>query len=801
MKRTGLKRIVATLLCMALCLTGMASALADATPSEAKPKQFTAKVFAGENAIEVTIEGASDLPVKASVLNDLGDPVVDSLTRKGNGKITFEKVPEGTFTVVVNYATAVEGIKPVKVEDVIVVSPVAAEPTSEPSAEPTAEPTSEPSAEPTSGPDAEPTADPDAEPTAGPTDDPTANPTPGPTDEPGTTEPGADPTAEPTAEPGTDPEASPSVEPSAEPTTEPSVEPTGAPQLQAITMTATGGTDSVTVTVTAASPEAIVITLMQDEAVKGTKTIAGGVGTVTFTDVPAGTYTVTAAYESGLGGAVAQGSIIVTGKTAPIVITQVTGGENQLVVTGTAQPDSDVTFITEPASTTTVGHTDASGKFTVTITAAAGTYTAVHAQYGSDLTSRVTSSGTFTVTAPATKPVLTVDPVSYSDYIVVAKTDPGVVVNLATNDFAQTVTADSRGILRFTLPHYYAKGTVLTFTVYYGADNAQSFQQTVTVGAPKSYPLLKRGSKDLWVIELTNKLVALGYLKDPSLTFNDTVVAAVRYFQSMNGLSVDGIVGPLTWKALNSVSAIRAGESGVYPVLVRGDRGLSLIYTLQQRLKDLGYYTIRVDGIFGSGTERAVRDFQRNNGLTVTGKADNATQQLLYSSAAKPAWYYGGNYGTLSRSNRYQSAVVPLQRRLKDLGYYTGSIDGYFGSLTQRAVRNFQSRNGISVTGVADPYTQDVLYSASAVAASGSSSSSGSSSTGYRLLYWGCKGDAVKRLQQALLDAGYKQVRVADGIFGQWTYDGVRAYQKDHGLAVDGIAGKNTQNSLYGTNY
>ena len=37
-------------------------------------------------------------------------------------------------------------------------------------------------------------------------------------------------------------------------------------------------------------------------------------------------------------------------------------------------------------------------------------------------------------------------------------------------------------------------------------------------------------------------------------------------------------------------------------------------------------------------------------------------------------------------------------------------------------------------------------------------------------------------------------MRKADGIFGQWTYDAVKAYQKDHGLAVDGIAGKNTQN-------
>ena len=185
-----------------------------------------------------------------------------------------------------------------------------------------------------------------------------------------------------------------------------------------------------------------------------------------------------------------------------------------------------------------------------------------------------------------------------------------------------------------------------------------------------------------------------------------------------------------------------------------------------------------------------------------SGKADHATQQLLYSSSAKAAGSTApSDYVTLSRSNRYRAAVVPLQRRLKALGYQTGSIDGYYGSNTYRAVRNFQSRNGITVTGTADPYTQQILYSSSAKPASGSSSSAGSATTGYRLLYWGCKGDAVKRLQQALLNAGYKQARTADGIYGQWTYDAVKAFQKDHGLSVDGIAGKNTQNKLYGTNY
>ena len=209
-----------------------------------------------------------------------------------------------------------------------------------------------------------------------------------------------------------------------------------------------------------------------------------------------------------------------------------------------------------------------------------------------------------------------------------------------------------------------------------------------------------------------------------------------------------------------------------------------------------------MDGIYGSGTQRAVRDFQAVNGLYVTGRADHTTQTLLYSAAAKPAGSYvpPSGYATLSRSTRYDARVVTLQRRLKSRGYLSGSVDGYFGSQTYRAVRYFQQRNGITVTGIADAYTQQVLYSAAAKTYSGSVSGT-TGSTGYRLLYWGCKGDDVKRLQSALLSAGYTQVRTADGVYGQWTYDAVCAFQKDHGLAVDGVAGKNTQNRLFGTSY
>ncbi len=581
---------------------------------------------------------------------------------------------------------------------------------------------------------------------------------------------------------------------------------TVAQNTQAITATATAGVKRIDVDVTAASPMSVVATLMQNGQPKDTRSIAAGVGKVSFENLAAGTYSVSVNYAPAQTGVAATviDNLNVTEENVKIAIGGVTPGENKLTVSGTAKPNEPVMISTVPDGGSTIVNADANGKFSAELARTAGTYTEVSAQYVSDAASRVTLKGTFVVTGTVTKPGLEVDDLYNNSLTVVAKTTAGVTVYLKTGDYEQTLVADNRGIVRFTLPHTYAQGTRFTLTVYYGAGNSMSYNVEATVGGTPYYKLFKRGSRGDGVYALTSRLSEMGYPVSPTNYYSDSVAAAVRLFQSANGLSADGMAGKLTQEKLYSVSAIGYSESGqTYPTLVRGDRGMALLYTLQQRLKDLGYYTIRVDGIFGSGTQRAVRWFQSVNGLSVTGKADNATQQLLYSAQAKAASGYSPeSYDTLSRSNRYKAAVVPLQRRLKALGYLSGSADGYFGSNTYRAVRNFQSRNGLSVTGVADSGTQQLLYSSSARPASGSSSSGSGSSTGYRLLYWGCKGDAVKRLQQALIDAGYKSyVRSADGIYGQWTYDAVRAYQKDVGLSVDGIAGKNTQNKLYGTKY
>ena len=53
----------------------------------------------------------------------------------------------------------------------------------------------------------------------------------------------------------------------------------------------------------------------------------------------------------------------------------------------------------------------------------------------------------------------------------------------------------------------------------------------------------------------------------------------------------------------------------------------------QQKLTELGHYTIKIDGIFGPGTRDAVISFQEDNGLSVDGKIGNVTWDHLFDTS------------------------------------------------------------------------------------------------------------------------------------------------------------------------
>lgn len=74
---------------------------------------------------------------------------------------------------------------------------------------------------------------------------------------------------------------------------------------------------------------------------------------------------------------------------------------------------------------------------------------------------------------------------------------------------------------------------------------------------------------------------------------------------------------------------------------------------------------------------------------------------------------------TLSKMGSRGDEVRRIQQKLKSMGYYTGSVDGIYGSQTQNAVRKFQRDNGLTVDGIAGPKTLSYLGISSGSSGSG----------------------------------------------------------------------------------
>ena len=341
---------------------------------------------------------------------------------------------------------------------------------------------------------------------------------------------------------------------------------------------------------------------------------------------------------------------------------------------------------------------------------------------------------------------------------------------------------------------------------------------------------LRLGSRGTEVLQLQQALNALGYdTNGADGKFGKGTERAVKAYQQANGLTADGKAGVKTLAQLYSGSSVSGSTSGtasseIYTAknpntLQSGDSG-SKVTQLQNALKLLGFYTGGVDGKFGSGTKKAVMQFQRVNGLTVDGLAGTQTQKLLYSqvdsgvsggSSSSGSSSSGTSSGTsgFTRTLRkgYTGAdVIAVQQKLKELGFYSGSVDGVYGTGSIAAVKKFQQQNGLTADGLVGSRTYTALMSASTGSSSNSgsdnSSSSSDSTSGQDYaegtLSYGSSGTEVKKMQQALKALGYNVS--ADGSYGALTQMAVTQFQKRNGLTADGVAGSATLKLLYSGN-
>ena len=149
-------------------------------------------------------------------------------------------------------------------------------------------------------------------------------------------------------------------------------------------------------------------------------------------------------------------------------------------------------------------------------------------------------------------------------------------------------------------------------------------------------------------------------------------------------------------------------DTHVTPVpvsLSKGARG-SKVTQIQKCLYDIGY-TIEIDGWFGNETETLLKDYQTKNAMNPTGISDAVTTGALQEDAnaigVAKSKFISGSY--LCRGN-VGFMVTELQRALNTEDTRLKlPITGNFDLVTLKAVKTFQSKNGLVADGIVGPKT------------------------------------------------------------------------------------------------
>ncbi|HVR66416.1 MAG TPA: peptidoglycan-binding protein [Verrucomicrobiae bacterium] len=185
------------------------------------------------------------------------------------------------------------------------------------------------------------------------------------------------------------------------------------------------------------------------------------------------------------------------------------------------------------------------------------------------------------------------------------------------------------------------------------------------------------------------------------------------------------------------------------------------VAAVQRGLNDLGYSAGPVDGLMGSKTRSAIRAYQIDKGLPVSGEPSRSLNDHLQETLLA---------GFTPATGADSASIVEVQTRLRDRGYNVSSINGTLDASTTAAIRTFQSNAGLPVNGMVTAALLDQLRIGS---------NTGDSRSLTRA--------EVVRLQTALTERGY-DTGPADGVVGPKVRGAIRSYQTDASLPVTGDA-------------
>lgn len=286
---------------------------------------------------------------------------------------------------------------------------------------------------------------------------------------------------------------------------------------------------------------------------------------------------------------------------------------------------------------------------------------------------------------------------------------------------------------------------------YYG-DDVEIVTDAPIRGINESYPgyPIRRGDSGVYVQiiqvmlnRISNDYPAIPKVQPIDAIFGENTEAAVRKFQEIFNLTVDGVVGRATWYEmvylyvglLRLAELYSEGQTFVgidlqYPNgLSVGDRG-EKVAALQYMLATLSQFDNRIptvtrDGIYGANTASAVESFQAIYGLPVTGITDAETWDLMYrvlknsydivlfdsrelniDTASFP--------GTVLQIGSTGESVRTLQEYINTIATTNNnitpvSVTGVYGRATRSAVMQLQGENGLIRTGNVNESTWNAI--------------------------------------------------------------------------------------------
>lgn len=280
---------------------------------------------------------------------------------------------------------------------------------------------------------------------------------------------------------------------------------------------------------------------------------------------------------------------------------------------------------------------------------------------------------------------------------------------------------------------------------YYYGDNINIKNDTPLAEAFETYPgvPLQLGDNNPYVLlmqislnTISTNYPAIPKITNPTGTFDAATQTAVEEFQRIFGLPVTGIIDKATWYSIRRIytavtdlaeltsQGIILSEIPEYTPTPGPNEVVPRVQTVQYFLNVLSAYyntipKVDINGVLDTQTRTSIMEFQKTMRLPVTGIVDEQTWNAMYNSVvgildtlppsaiSLPALLWPGIVYQLGSEG---PGVYLIQQYLSYIasvleGITAAEPDGVYGSVTERAVRDFQAYFGIDVTGVVDQYT------------------------------------------------------------------------------------------------